>query len=92
MPRAPHTSSMATYVTRFRLAEAIAAHDPPMSQAELARRSGVSLVTVNRMANNVTAQVSLGTLGRLAVALGIAPGDLIATIRAPEPAKRRPKA
>jgi len=41
-----------------------------MSQSELSRRSGVSLVTVNAIANNRTKQVSLETLNNLCKALG----------------------
>lgn len=55
-----------------------------LSQSELARRSGVSFATINRMCTNATSQVSLETLDKLADALGVAPGDLIAK----EPAKR----
>ena len=54
-----------------------------MSQSELARRSGVSFVTVNRMCGNKTEGVSLDTLDKLATALGVEPGDLI---------RREPKA
>ena len=54
-----------------------------MTQSELSRRSGVSLTTINRMANNLTGQVSLKTLDSLARALSellgkpVEPGDLI---------------
>jgi DNA-binding Xre family transcriptional regulator len=48
-----------------------------MSQSELARRSGVSLFTVNAIANNRTVQVKLVTLDRLARALSVEPADLI---------------
>ena len=64
--------------TRFRLGELLAARKPePLTQAELVRLSGVSAVTVNRIVLNRTAQVSLATLGKLAMALGVEPGDLI---------------
>ncbi|MGE0554685.1 MAG: helix-turn-helix domain-containing protein [Gemmatimonadales bacterium] len=62
--------------TRFRLAEVL--DRLGVSQSELARRSGVSLRTVNRLCLNRTVQVSLETLDKLADALGVAPGDLIA--------------
>jgi DNA-binding Xre family transcriptional regulator len=62
---------------RFRLQALLDAHDPPMSQSELARRSGVSLVTVNAIANNRTKQVSLETLDALSRALGVEPGELL---------------
>jgi DNA-binding Xre family transcriptional regulator len=64
-------------IVRFRLQELLDAHDPPMTQTELARRSGISFVTVNNIANNRTAQVSLKTLGGLASVLRVAPGDLL---------------
>ena len=54
-----------------------------MTQSELSRRSGVSLTTINRMANNLTGQVSLRTLESLSVVLSemlgrkVEPGDLI---------------
>ncbi len=48
-----------------------------MGQSELARRSGVSFVTINRMCSNLTAGVSLHTLDKLANVLGVRPGDLI---------------
>lgn len=48
-----------------------------MSQRELARRSGVTLVTINRMCANHTEGATLETLDKLAVALGVEPGELI---------------
>lgn len=64
---------------RFRLDELLKRppEDGGMSQSELARRSKVSLVTINSIANNRTAQVKLETLDRIARALGCEPGDLI---------------
>ena len=64
-------------LVRFRLQELIDAKGT--SQSALSRDSGVSFTTISRMCRNVTAQVSLETLGRLARALGddIEPGDLI---------------
>ena len=64
-------------IARFRLQELIDAKGT--SQSALSRDSGVSFTTISRMCRNVTAQVSLETLGRLARALGddVAPGDLI---------------
>lgn len=41
-----------------------------MSQSELARRSGVSLMTINSIADNRTTQIKLETLDRLARAEG----------------------
>ena len=48
-----------------------------MSQAELARLSGIGLRTVSRLARNETGQVSLETLDRLAAVLKVEPGELI---------------
>ena len=64
-------------IVRFRLQELIDAKGT--SQSALSRVSGVSFTTISRMCRNVTAQVSLETLGRLARALGndVEPGDLI---------------
>ena len=77
---------------RFRLQGLLDSRDPAVSQSELSRRSGVSLTTINRMANNLTAQVSLKTLDALSAVLSqelgrrIEPGDLIE--RVPEKGKR----
>jgi len=71
---------------RFRLQDLLDDASPPMSQSELARRSGVSLVTINAMANNRTRQVQLETLDKLAGALGVDPGDLV--VRAPRRDRR----
>ncbi len=55
----------------------------PIGQSELARESGVSFATANAIANNRTAQVSLGTLDKLSAGLTrllgreVPPGDLI---------------
>ena len=59
---------------RFRLRELL--EEKGVSQSELARLSGVSFTTINRMAANHTAQVSLGTLDKLSDALGVGPGEL----------------
>lgn len=66
-----------TVPIKFRLQELLDALDPPMSQSELARRSGISLVTVNAIAKNRTKQISLGTLDALSGALGVQPGELL---------------
>ena len=60
---------------RFRLAEILEEKD--MSQRKLAEKSGVSLVTVNRIATGKTTRVDLATLDALAKVLGCEPGDLI---------------
>ena len=68
---------------RFRLQEILDSRETPVSQSELSRHSGVSLTTINRMANNLTAQVSLRTLDSLSASLSeligrqVEPGDLI---------------
>lgn len=65
---------------RFRLAALL--EEAGVSQRVLAARSGVSPTTINRMANNLTSQVSLGTIDRLSRALSkllgreITPGDM----------------
>jgi putative transcriptional regulator len=48
-----------------------------MSQSELARQSGVSLVTVNKISQNRSNQVSLRTLDALSKVLKCEPGDLL---------------
>jgi DNA-binding Xre family transcriptional regulator len=60
---------------RFRLQELL--DEREISQSELSRTSGVSFATISRMCRNVTAQVSLETLDKLAVALKVEPGDII---------------
>ena len=68
----------------FRLKELLEERTPPMSQSELARQSGVSIVTINAIANNRTRQVQLDTLDAIAGVLGVEPGELLER----EPAKR----
>jgi putative transcriptional regulator len=60
---------------RFRLEEVLA--DREMSQTELARLSGVGLVTVNAMRQNRTKQVSLATLDKLCGVLKCEPGEFL---------------
>ena len=62
-------------MARFCVGELLRARG--MSQSDLARASGVSLFTVNAIANNRTVQVKLDTLEKLARVLGVEPGDLI---------------
>ena len=59
----------------FRLSEIL--EHRGMSQSELARAAGVSLVTVNRICGNKTEGITLSTLDKLASALGVDPGELI---------------
>lgn len=72
---------------RFRLQEVLDAHE--VSQSELARCSGVSLVTINGIANNRTTRVDLATLDAFCVALEVEPGELLE--REPEPTRGRAK-
>lgn len=65
---------------RFRLDRLL--EQAGISQRELGRRSGVSPTTINRMAANLTAQVSLRTLDALARVLGVEPGDIIESVPA----------
>jgi putative transcriptional regulator len=58
---------------RFRL-DALLSDE--LTQSEVARRSGVSLNTINAIANNKTKQVSLATLDAICKALEIEPGEL----------------
>lgn len=60
---------------RFRLKEQL--EESGLTQSELARRSGVSFVTINRMVANKTAQVSLKTLDALSKVLKCEPGELL---------------
>ncbi|MBK8058648.1 MAG: helix-turn-helix transcriptional regulator [Gemmatimonadetes bacterium] len=48
-----------------------------MTQTELSRRSGVSIVTVNGIANNRTTRVDLETLDKLCEVLEVEPGELL---------------
>ena len=72
---------------RFRLRELLEARG--ISQSQLARDSGVSFATINRMCTNATEQVSLKTLDSLASVLAVAPGDLIETVPEKRKGKRR---
>ncbi|MBK6306868.1 MAG: helix-turn-helix transcriptional regulator [Gemmatimonadetes bacterium] len=60
---------------RFRLADVLA--ERTMTQTELSRRSGVSIVTVNGIANNRTTRVDLETLDKLCEVLEVEPGELL---------------
>ena len=66
---------------RFRLDALL--EESGLSQRELAARSGVSPAIINRMANNLAAQVALKTLDSLSAALGdaigrsVEPGELL---------------
>lgn len=60
---------------RFKLQELLEAAG--MSQNELARRSGVSQVTINAMANQRTKGVDLSTLDAICGVLKCEPGELL---------------
>jgi putative transcriptional regulator len=60
---------------RFRLATML--ESKGMSQSELARRSRISLVTINAIANNRTTRVDLATLDALCNVLDVEPGELL---------------
>lgn len=60
---------------RFRLQQVI--DERKTSQSELSRKSGVSFATISRMCRNVTGQVSLEILDRLAEALDVFPSQLL---------------
>ncbi len=62
----------------FRVSDLIARHPGGISQAELARRAGLSNTAINDIVHNRTARVSLSTLEALSRALGVTPCDLIA--------------
>lgn len=68
---------------KFRLQQVI--DEKGTNQSELSRTSGVSFATISRMCRNVTAQVSLETLDKLAAALNVEMGDLLER----EPKSRR---
>ena len=73
---------------RFRLDELLEERaGEGMTQAELARRSGLSTVTVNAIALNRTQRVDLGTIDKLVTALRCKPGDLFKYV--PERAPKR---
>lgn len=70
--------------TEFRLDELLRERD--LSQADLARISGVSILRINALRRNRTAMISLTTIDKICGALGCTPGDLFS--RPPDPAKR----
>lgn len=70
---------------RFRLRELL--EERQMTQSELARRSGLSFVTINAIAQNRTTRVDLATLDALCAALECPPGDLLER-EAPKPRRK----
>jgi putative transcriptional regulator len=69
-------STAAAVPVRFRLQDLLDARNDGMSQAELARRAGLSNTAVNEIALNKTTRVSLATIDALCQALNVEPGDL----------------
>jgi putative transcriptional regulator len=63
---------------RFRLRELL--EDRGISQSELARQSGVSFVTINRMCANVTEGLTLKTLDALVRTLKVEPGEIFEAV------------
>jgi putative transcriptional regulator len=49
-----------------------------ISRRELARRSGLNIATVCKLANNDNRMVNLATIDRVCEALQVEPGDLLA--------------
>lgn len=69
----------AAMAVKFRLAtllEERKKEGKPLTMSELARRSGVTFVTINAIAKNRTRQVHLDTIDKLCQALGVEPGAL----------------
>lgn len=66
-------------MVRFRLGEIL--EERGLSQSELARQSGVTFVTINRMCANATKGVTLTTIDRLVKALKVEPGELFVSRR-----------
>lgn len=48
-----------------------------MTQEELAQAAGLSMFTINRIENRKHPRTEIGTVRKLAEALGIHPGDLM---------------
>ena len=76
--------NLALVPTRFRLREIL--EEAGISQSDFARQADVSFATINRLCTNATTQVALETLDKVAVALGVEPGELIVR---DTPVKRR---
>lgn len=75
---------------RFRLGELLEERrDEFPTQAELARRSGVSTVTINAIVLGKTDGIKLDTIDRICSALDCDVGDLIE--RVPDRGRRKPK-
>jgi len=68
-------------VVRMRVREIRESLDPPMTQAELARRVGIRPSHLLEIEKHRTGGIDFGILGRLAKALGVHPGDLFTVQR-----------
>ncbi|WP_397196832.1 helix-turn-helix domain-containing protein [Nodosilinea sp. LEGE 07298] len=58
------------------LAVLMAQHAPPLNQAEVARKSGVSPTTINQLYKNTLQRMDRSLCERLYKAFGWGPGDL----------------
>ena len=67
---------MVAMAVRLRIADLLTEHE--MSQTELSRRSGISLVTINAMASGERPpkQIQLASIDKLCAALDVEPGEL----------------
>jgi putative transcriptional regulator len=67
---------MVAMAVRLRIADIL--EDREMTQTELSRRSGISLVTINAMASGdrPPKQIKLDSIDKLCAALEIDPGEL----------------
>lgn len=73
----------------FRLHELLDERTDDLSQAELARRTGLSANAVNEIALNKTSRISLATLEVLCRELGVPPGEFFAWDDSPGAAPKR---
>lgn len=73
----------------FRLRELLDTRADGLTQAELARRAGLSANAINEIAQNKTSRISLATLEALCRALGISPGEMFEWADAPTPSRSR---
>jgi len=74
---------------KSRLAVLMAERDPRMSQRELAEKSGVSTMAVNRLYNNDFKRVDTETLEKLCAFLDCDLSELL-VLKAEQPSNKRP--
>ncbi len=88
-------SQDATMAVEWRLGKILAQRASgadPLSQSELARRTGISFTTINAIAQGNTARVDRATLNALCRELRVTPGDLLVYVPdAPAPPSKRRK-